>query len=115
MLTVVSFASSAYKGDIKFKQKDGSTFTGNLKGDEWFSWIEDSSGHIIKYNNKSKNYEYGEIKEINGLLELVPSGSKVSNDSSTLNSPASSSSMGIDKSVLLEIWKRKRVEAKIDK
>ena len=80
LLTIISFASIAYKGDIEFKQKDGSKFTGNLKGDEWFSWVEDKDGHIIKYNNISQNYEYGEVKEINGSLDLVPSGSIVSDE-----------------------------------
>ena len=119
LTTIIGFASSAYKDDIEFKQKDGSTFTGNLKGDEWFSWVEDKDGHIIKYNNMSKNYEYGELKEINGSLELVPSNSKVSTEESgtsmapSLSSASSaSSSMTIDKSVLLEIWKREREEAK---
>ena len=40
------YSVPAYQGAIKFKQNDGSTFSGKLKGDEWFNWVEDEQGDI---------------------------------------------------------------------
>ncbi|MCO4844967.1 MAG: hypothetical protein KC427_03005 [Sulfurovum sp.] len=114
-VSMISWAYSvpAYKGAIKFKQNDGSSFSGKLKGDEWFNWVEDKQGDIIKYNKESKNYEYGMIKEINGTLDLVPSSIKVghkpkqsSNSGSTLPSL-----LKIDKKTLEKIWKQKKEKA----
>jgi len=112
MLISVGFSVPAYHGDIKFKQSDGSAFTGNLKGDEYFSWVEDKSGHVIQYNDQSKDYEYGIIEEVNGSIELVPSGSKVgaSNSSSSSSATPSMPIVDVNKSKLFEIWKRNRVE-----
>ena len=112
MLISAGFSVPAYHGDIEFKQSDGSTFTGNLKGDEYFSWVEDKSGHIIQYNDRSKDYEYGIIAEVNGSIELVPSGSKVGASNSNGLASASSSApiMDLNRSQIFEIWKRKRAE-----
>lgn len=100
-----SYSAPAFKGSMKFKQVDGSTFSGNLKGDEWFNWIEDNQGDIIKYNKKSKNYEYGIVKEINNTLELVPSNVKVGDK-------VEGTSLGkIDKKTLIMIWKQKKEKA----
>ena len=102
-------AVPAYKGDIAFKQADKTTFTAKLKGDEWFSWIEDGRGNIITFNKTTKNYEYGIVKTINGFLELVPSGVKA-ND--TTNKSASSRSLKkIDRDVLSQIWQEKKNKA----
>jgi len=101
-------SAPAYQGDIEFKQSDGTKFIGNLKGDEWFHWVEDKQNHIIKYNSQSKNYEYALLEEINGTIELLPSGSKVA-DSTANRSSANIPS--IDRSRLMEIWKRKRNKA----
>lgn len=104
------YSAPAFKGSIKFKHNDGSTFSGKLKGDEWFNWIEDDQGDIIQYNKKSKNYEYGVIKEINGTLDLVPSNIKVGNKpkKSTSVDDFIPSVLKIDKETLRKIWKRKK-------
>lgn len=36
-IATLAFGAPAFKGDIEFKQKDGTTFDGKLKGDEWFN------------------------------------------------------------------------------
>ena len=111
-MATLAFSAPAYKGNIQFKQNDGSTFSGKLKGDEWFNWVENKKGDIIKYNKKSKNYEYGIIKEINGTLDLLPSGIKVKEG--TDMSAKSQSTTGIQKintKTLAEIWKQKRSSA----
>ena len=108
-----TYSAPAFKGSIKFKQNDGSTFSGRLKGDEWFNWIEDKHGDIIKYNKKSKNYEYGVIKEINGTLDLVPSSIKVGNKPKQSISADGTipNVLKIDKEVLRQIWKQKKEKA----
>ncbi len=103
-IATLAYAAPALKGNIEFKQKDGATFIGQLKGDEWFNWIEDDKEHIIKYSNRSKNFEYGRLKEINGDVDLVPSGVKVGSRLGTLSANQSK----IDKSTLIEIWKLKK-------
>lgn len=108
-----AYSVPAFKGPIKFKQNDGSAFVGKLKGDEWFSWVEDKQGDIIKYNKESKNYEYGMIKEINGTLDLVPSSIKVGHKPKQSSSPDSTlpTLLKIDKKTLEKIWKQKKEEA----
>jgi len=111
MISLV-YSVPAYKGTIKHKQNDGSSFSGKLQGDEWFNWIEDKHGDIIKYNKKSKDYEYGMIKEINGTLDLVPSSIKVGNkpkESSIFDSMIPSL-LKVDKKILEKIWKQKKEE-----
>ena len=118
ILSKFIFAAPAYQGEMEFKQKDGTVFKGELKGDEHFSWIEDSQEDVIKYNNESKNYEYAELKEQESEMELVPSGVKVTPEvqvqlSSSENNITSMQGerVKIDKSKLYEIWKEKRQKA----
>jgi len=114
-LSMMTFAYSvpAYQGSIKFTQNDGSSFTGHLKGDEWFSWVEDKNGDIIKYNTKSKDYEYGMVKEVNGTLDLVPSSIKVGSKPKKSKSvdATEASTLRIDKQTLEKIWKQKKEKA----
>ena len=112
----VAFSAPAFKGEMKFKQDDNSTFIGELKGDEWFSWVEDKEGNIIKYNFDSKNYEYAEIKISNGIANLIPAGTEVvetkeSNGSVSLSASSRIQAVKIDKKVLAVIWERKRDES----
>lgn len=53
-LGAMCMAAPAFQGEIDFKQKDGSSFKGELKGDEYFSWVEDTQGNIIKFNNEDR-------------------------------------------------------------
>ena len=119
-MVTVAFSAPAFKGEMKFKQEDNSTFTGELKGDEWFSWVEDKDGNIIKYNFESKDYEYAQIAINNGVADLVPSGSKVieekdDNGSANLSASSPIQAIKIDKKILAKIWDRKRKEALIPK
>ena len=108
LLTTMAFASMAFQGDIEFEQKDGSTFTGNLKGDEWFSWIEDRVGNTIQYNRQSENYEYAVLEDVNGSVELVPSGTKVPDDSEASNSILITNP---EQETLYNLWENKRKDA----
>jgi len=100
-----TYAVPAFKGSIKFKQNDGSTFSGKLQGDEWFHWVENTEGDIIKYNKESKNYEYAVVKELNGTLDIVPSNVKVG------DKVEGSGLEKIDKEILKKIWKQKKEKA----
>jgi len=108
------FAVMAYPGEITFKQADGSTFKGHLKGDEWFSWVEGKQGTILTYNKNSKNYELAIIQQVNGVAELTPSGTKFSPSYHTSNA-FSLGSQAVDTQVIKKslstIWQRKRNEA----
>jgi len=108
ILITVGLSGPAYDGDIEFEQRDGSTFTGNLKGDEWFSWIEDKDKNIIIYNEKSENYEYAIFGELNKKLQLLPSGKKVKNVKILSDINSKSIIPKIDKDKLFMIWKRER-------
>jgi hypothetical protein len=70
-------AVPAFDGERSFKQSNGQTFTGSVKGDEWLHWIETKNGAVVIYNNNSKDYEYATIREIDGQEVLVASGRKL--------------------------------------
>ena len=103
-------AVSAYPGDITFKQHDGSTFTGKLKGDEWFHWIEDSKEHIIVFNRATRNYEFAKLIEYNGVdVDLSPSGIPVVT-SSRIPKAEAIIPPKIDTKIMYRIWKAKRAQ-----
>lgn len=115
MMSGMGFAAPAYQGEIEFKQADGSTFSGHLKGDEYFSWIEDKKGHIIKFNKVSKNYEYAKLETIKGEIDIVPSGIKVLNPNAGLSPSLLGQNISqdkISKEKLSEIWKHKKEKRK---
>lgn len=108
----LGYAAPAIPDDISFEQLDGSTFEGNLKGDEWFSWVEDKNGNIIKYNFDSKNYEYAIIEGTDSGVELIPSGIAVVIENHTNDAPADKVIVGDSTRKLLgDILVRKRNEA----
>jgi len=109
----VCYATMAYIDEVTLKQSDGTRFKAKIKGDEWFNWVEDKSGNIIKYNKKSKNYEYGKIVQQNGELDLVPSGIPVKNNPNKAikATPMEGNITKIDKKLLYKIWKSKREKA----
>jgi len=73
-------AVSAEPGDHLFSQSNGQSFTGELRGDRWFNWIEDNRGRVIQYNSASSNYEYIILNDRNGVLSLSFSGISASNN-----------------------------------
>jgi len=107
-MTALGFAAPAYQGEITFTQKDGSSFTGHLQGDECFSWIKDKQGQIVVFNNKSKNYELAKLKMLDGHMELLPSGIKVSDTHKSDIKAVKMANSKIKISDLTKIWKEKR-------
>ncbi len=64
-------AKQAVQTPIKsYKQKDGSSFRGILRGKEFFNYIQLENGYTVLYNPKSQQYEYAQVKE----GRLHPSG-----------------------------------------
>lgn len=68
----LSHAGPAAPGQLQLKNQDGQAFRAQLKGDEWFSWVETPDGLVSVKNSKSGDFEYARLK--NG--QIVPSGIK---------------------------------------
>ena len=117
LLSVLNTAGAvlAVPGDRSFKQVDGTVFTGKLKGDEWFNWIEDEQGLIVQYNPQSKMYEYVLLIDVDGLPTLTPSGINAK-DNKVLRAPRSGAShyehglRPISAQILSDIYKWKRAK-----
>lgn len=101
-----AFSVPALSVPREFKQSDGSTFKAKAVGNQHLNWIETEDGEILKYNNKSKNFEYATIKN----SSLKASGTAFEKDNSLR-----ARSMGridkIDKEELHKLWSKKRKEA----
>ena len=107
-------AAPAAPGYRLFYQADGKSFEAELKGDEYFSWMEDKQGRVIQYNLDSSNYEYSVLIETNGELTLTHSGVAATNytpmgvSSSIGNRPTI---IAIDKPALSEFVKKSRLKS----
>lgn len=119
LLTTTLFGAPAIKKEISFKQADGSSFKGKIKGDEWFNWVQTNDGYISKYNKQSKNYEYMIFKQENNKYKLKYSNIKVnatpsnSQAAAIHNIPAQIKK--IPYSELNKIWKQKRKEINLNR
>lgn len=56
-----AYAVPAEPSPHKFCQPDGSSFTGYLRGDETFNWVEDEYKNIIAYDEKTKGWYYADV------------------------------------------------------
>jgi len=97
------FCAPAYSKTREFKQADGSSFVAKAHGDEYLNWIETDNGEILKYNHKSRNFEYAEIKN----NQLKASGARYHKENSkrvrTLRDIKK-----LDKDSIYKLWKEKR-------
>ncbi len=66
------FCAPAYNAKKVCKQANGEEFICRANGNHHLNWIEDEDGEILKYNTKTKNFEYAVIKGI----DLKASGVK---------------------------------------
>lgn len=64
----LSVAAPAVPQLLYFKDTSGQTFAGHLKGDEWLSWVETSSGHVA-VRTPGGHYQLARLK--NGRLEAT--------------------------------------------
>ena len=100
------FSAPALNKTREFKQADGTTFKAKAIGNQHLNWIETEDGEVLKYNAKSKNYEYGEIKN----STLKASGAKFEmNNSKRARSKEHINK--INKDELYNLWSKKRQEA----
>lgn len=107
--SATTLAEPAFPGEVTFTQKDGSTFKGHNRGDEWFGWIEDKQKNIIIYNENSQNHEFATFAKNNGILDLTPSGISVGS-SNKLNKANNIKNVPEDLEVrkkLIQIWQQK--------
>jgi hypothetical protein len=96
-----------------FKQSDGTVFKGKMKGDEAFHYIQTNDGNIVKYNKKSKNYEYMILKNNDLVFSNIKakSFSKQKAKSQKATKQLFTSNLKIQKiksDDLFKIWKEKR-------
>ena len=105
LLIANMFAAPAFHGEQSFKQSDGTSFLGTLRGDEYLNWIQSDNGDVVLYNKKSKQYEYAIIKNDN----LEASGYKFNPQQSLKKSPVLL--LKVEKKSLIELHRIKRQKA----
>ena len=66
--TVLAYSAPARGGVLQFKQPDGRSFSGILRGDASFHWIE-SGANIVLFNSQDKFYYKAKVTQ-NGKIEL---------------------------------------------
>jgi len=110
-------AVQAFQRCIEFKQPDGQTFQGCLKGDEHFHWIELENGSIAVYNAQNRQFEYGKVgRNKHNESDLLPSGIPVSDGAEDAAKRSSTRAalqlelQPVNQARLRSIWKQKRKE-----
>ena len=104
MLTSL-FSAPAYNALRIFKQANGDEFKARANGNHHLNWIEDENGEILKYNLKTKNYEYGVIDGIN----LKASGYKYKSQNNKKSKTRTNRVIKkVDKKDLNELWKKRK-------
>lgn len=62
LLFSYSFCAPAFSKLRELKNADGTTFMARAKGNQHLNWIESEDGEILRYNKRSKNFEYAKIE-----------------------------------------------------
>ena len=71
-------AAPAFNKLREFKNSDGTSFMAKAKGNQHLNWIQTEDGEVLRYNQKSGNFEYAEIID----ESLKPSGMKYEKNNS---------------------------------
>jgi len=100
-------AAPAFDKMREFKQADGTTFMAKGQGNQHLNWIETKNGDILRYNQKSKNYEYAQIVD----NTLKASGEKYQS-SRALKAKSLKTQTKLSKDSLYNLWSQKRAEAR---
>ncbi|MCW8838613.1 MAG: hypothetical protein OQK11_07925 [Thiovulaceae bacterium] len=99
------FSAPAYNALRTFKQADGTEFKARAQGNHHLNWIEDENGEILKYNAKTKNYDYAVIKD----TQLKASGYKYQTQNLKKSAPKEQREVQkIDKKELGQLMKQRR-------
>ena len=88
VFNVTAFGAPAITREIVFTQPDGTHFSGELKGDSSFHWIE-SNGDVIIYNPQDKYYYKAIVDSQKGLLISSEKATSKSSELRGLNSSKS--------------------------
>ncbi len=99
------FAAPAFNKLREFKQADGTTFQARAAGNHILNWIKTADGEILRYNPKSKNFEYAIIQ--NNTLQASGVRYDAKNPSMAR---AAARVQKIDKKALSELWSVKQKE-----
>ena len=98
-----TFGAPAFNKTREFTQSDGTTFSAKASGDRYLNWIQTKDGEVLKYNAKTKNFEYATIED----NKLNASGVRYEK-----NSSKRARSLGRIKKLELDdvynLWKNKR-------
>ena len=70
--TVFGIKQTAKDSFKTFKQKDGSSFKGIVRGKEFFTYIELKNGYIGLFNQDTDTYEYAVVKNQKLLASGIP-------------------------------------------
>jgi hypothetical protein len=102
IVTSSLFCAPAFSKIRTFKNSDGKEFKAQAQGDQYLNWIYTEDGEILKYNQKSKDFEYAIIKD--NLLQ--PSGVKYQKKST--KTKMANSFKKVDISKIYKLWQEKR-------
>jgi hypothetical protein len=72
LLSLTLYSAPSYSHLKEFKNSDGTTFYAIAKGNHKLNWIQTQDGDILKYNTRSKNFEFAKIEG----KRLIASGKK---------------------------------------
>ncbi|QSZ40969.1 hypothetical protein GJV85_02175 [Sulfurimonas aquatica] len=78
IITTSLFSAPAFTKERELKNADGTTFMAKAQGNQHLNWLITQDGEILKYNQKSKNFEYAKIEK----NELKASGVKYEKNNS---------------------------------
>lgn len=85
--TTLLWSAPARGGVITFRQADGATFQGLLKGDASFHWIE-SDGEIVLFNREDSNYYKAKVVDGSLVMTEEKAAARSSKRAAALNEKA---------------------------
>ncbi|MBU0720834.1 hypothetical protein KJ877_05785 [bacterium] len=106
----IVFSAPALNVVREFKQSDNTRFMAKAEGNQHLNWIRTQEGEILKYSEKSKNFEYASIKQNN----LKASGTRYEKNNS-IRARSIARINKIDKKELHTLWLKKQKEAEENK
>jgi len=97
------FGAPAYNKLREFKQSDGTVFKARASGNHHLNWLETPDGEILKYNQKSGDFEYAKIRD----KRLKASGARYEKNNSK-RARSISHVNKISKKELYRLWSQKQ-------
>ena len=101
LITTYLLSAPAFNKLRAFKDADGSIFYARAQGDQYLNWIETQDGTILKYNIKSKHFEYAKIE-----------GNQLKASGTNYKLKEKITIKRVDKSRLYKLWNNKSLKSK---